>query len=158
MLPLEHSAIPLTCIKRCLVFLFVWPLKTGFYCMISSWSIYIYAYKSLCRCVGRIFYPHVNWGQFDMLGPIISENDPPFFASWVTFAHQSWTKSEALQMLPKARNIPYLAAFAEVITCVTTWVLPQPPFPEIATTGWLAINWAALHWSPSSLIVLKLSL
>ena len=27
-----------------------------------------------------------------MLGPIISENDPPFFAPWVTLAHQSWKK------------------------------------------------------------------
>ena len=32
-----------------------------------------------------------------MLGPIISENEPPFFAPWVTLAHQSWKKSEALR-------------------------------------------------------------
>ena len=33
-----------------------------------------------------------------MLGPIISENDPPYmyFAPWVTLAHQSWKKSEAV--------------------------------------------------------------
>ena len=31
-----------------------------------------------------------------MLGPIISENDPPFFAPWVTSPHQSWIKWEAL--------------------------------------------------------------
>ena len=30
MLPLEHSAILLTCIKDKLVFFFKWPLKTGF--------------------------------------------------------------------------------------------------------------------------------
>ena len=33
-----------------------------------------------------------------MLGPIISENDPPFFAPWVTSAHKSWKKSEALHL------------------------------------------------------------
>ena len=31
-----------------------------------------------------------------MFGPIIPENDPPFFAPWVTSAHQYWKKSEAL--------------------------------------------------------------
>ena len=31
-----------------------------------------------------------------MLGPIISENDPPFFAPWVTSTHISWKKSEVL--------------------------------------------------------------
>ena len=50
---------------------------------------YIYAYKCLCQCVGKVYYPNVNCGKFDMLGPIISENDPPFFAPWVTLAHQS---------------------------------------------------------------------
>ena len=33
-----------------------------------------------------------------MLRPIISENDPQFFAPWVTLAHQSRKKSEALQL------------------------------------------------------------
>ena len=47
-------------------------------------SIYIYAYKCLCQCVGKVYYPNVNCVWFDMLGPIISENDPPFFAPWVT--------------------------------------------------------------------------
>ena len=59
-------------------------------------SIYIYAYKCLCQCVGKVYYPNVNCGYFDMLGPIITENDPQFFAPWVTSAHQSWKKSEAL--------------------------------------------------------------
>ena len=35
-----------------------------------------------------------------MFGPIISENDPPFFDPWVTLAHQSWKQSEAKQPLP----------------------------------------------------------
>ena len=39
--------------------------------------------------VGKVFFPNVDCGKFDMLGPIISENDPPFFASWVTSAHHS---------------------------------------------------------------------
>ena len=34
-------------------------------------SIYIYAYRCLCPCVGRVYYPNVNCGKFDMLGPII---------------------------------------------------------------------------------------
>ena len=59
-------------------------------------SIYIYAYKCLCQCVGKVYNPNINCGEFDMLGPIVSENDPPFFAPWVTSAHQSWKKSEAL--------------------------------------------------------------
>ena len=36
-----------------------------------------------------------------MLVPVISENDPPFFAPWVTSAHQSWKKSETLQPFNK---------------------------------------------------------
>ena len=47
-------------------------------------SIYIYAYKCLCQCVGKVYYPNVNCGKFDLLRPIISENDPPFIAPWVT--------------------------------------------------------------------------
>ena len=43
-------------------------------------SIYIYAYKCLCQCVGKVYNPNV-----DMLGPIISENDPPFFCSMGQF-------------------------------------------------------------------------
>ena len=35
----------------------------------------------LCKCVGKVYYPnYINCGEFDMLGPIISENDPPLFA------------------------------------------------------------------------------
>ena len=34
----------------------------------------------------KIYHPNVNC---DMLGPIISENDLPFFAPWVTLAHKS---------------------------------------------------------------------
>ena len=56
----------------------------------------VYMYKCLFQCVGKVYYPNVNRGQFDMLGPIISENDQPCFAPWVTLAHQSWKKSEAL--------------------------------------------------------------
>ena len=41
-------------------------------------SIFKYAYKCLCQCVVKVYYPNVNCGYFDMLGPIISENDPPF--------------------------------------------------------------------------------
>ena len=52
-------------------------------------SIYIYAYKCLCQCVGKVYNLNVNCGWFDMLGPIISENDPPIFAPRVTSAHQS---------------------------------------------------------------------
>ena len=25
-------------------------------------SIYIYAYKCLCQCVGKVYYPNVNFG------------------------------------------------------------------------------------------------
>ena len=46
------------------------PLRQGL--LYNQQSIYIYAYKCLCRCVGKVYYPNVN-----MLGPIISENDPP---------------------------------------------------------------------------------
>ena len=37
--------------------------------MYTQQSIYIYAYKRLCQCVGKVYYPNVNCGQFDMLGP-----------------------------------------------------------------------------------------
>ena len=52
----------------------------------------------LCQCVGKVYYPNDNCGKFDMFGPFISENDPQFFAPWVTSAHQSWEKSEALSL------------------------------------------------------------
>ena len=52
-------------------------------------SIYIYAYKCLCQCVGKVYNLNVKCGWFDMLGPIMSENDPPIFAPRVTSAHQS---------------------------------------------------------------------
>ena len=56
-----------------------------FYCIISG------------QCtVGKVHYKNVNCPLFDMLGPIILESDSPFFAPWVTSAHQSWKKSEAL--------------------------------------------------------------
>ena len=45
-------------------------------------------HTSVCVSVGKVYYTNVNFGKVDMLGPSISENDPPFFASWVTSAHQ----------------------------------------------------------------------
>ena len=47
MLPLEHSAILLICIKRQLVFLNCVVL------LYNQQSIYIYAYTCLCQCVGK---------------------------------------------------------------------------------------------------------
>ena len=46
--------------------------------------------------VGKVYYTNVNCGQFDMLGPIISENDPPFFCSMGHFGPPILKKSEAL--------------------------------------------------------------
>ena len=40
-----------------------------------------------------------------MLGPIISENDPPFFAPWITLAYQSSKKSEALNCAAMQENL-----------------------------------------------------
>ena len=34
-------------------------------------SIYIYAYKCLCQCVVKVYYPNSNFVLFDMLEPII---------------------------------------------------------------------------------------
>ena len=65
------------------------PLRQSL--LYNQQSIYIYAYKCLCQCVGKVYYQNVN-----MLGPIISEKYSPFFAPWVTSAHQSWKKSEGL--------------------------------------------------------------
>ena len=36
---------------------------------------------------------------FDLLGPIISENDPPFFAPWVTWPTNLEKKSDALILM-----------------------------------------------------------
>ena len=44
MLPLEHSAILLTCIKRQLVFFFEWPFQTGF-------TVYTNMHTSVCVSV-----------------------------------------------------------------------------------------------------------
>ena len=74
MLPLEHPAILLTCIKRQLVFFLSGRLRQVL--LYNQQSINIYAYRCLCQCVGKVYYPNVNCVLFDMLGPIISENDP----------------------------------------------------------------------------------
>ena len=59
----------------------------------SPWSILQYFWPALSD--DRSWKP-IFLVFFDMFGPIISEIDPPFFALWVTSAHQSWKKSKAL--------------------------------------------------------------
>ena len=56
-------------------------------------SVYIYAYKCLCQCMGKVYLWVVwyAWAHHFRKWPII-------FASWVTSAHQSWKKSEALYL------------------------------------------------------------
>jgi len=49
-------------------------------------------------------------------------------------------------------------ACAVVMTLVTTYVLPQPPFPEMATTGWLEMRRAARNWSSSERMLANCSL
>ena len=59
-----------------------------------------------------------------MLGPIISENDPPFFAPWVTSAHQSCKKSEALKVNGRAGRCSVLKALFLAHQIRTSEILP----------------------------------
>ena len=97
MLPLEHYyAILLTCIKQYFVFFLSGGLRQIL--LYNQQSIYIYAYKCLCQCVGKVYYPNVDCSVW-YAWALHLENDPPFFAPWVISAYRSW-KKECSQKSP----------------------------------------------------------
>ena len=57
------------------------------------------------------------------------------------------------EKISRKMGVAYSSAVTLVMTyettALTTSVLPHPPLPDITTTGWWAINWAALSWSAS---------
>ena len=67
-----------------------------------------------------------------MLGPIISENDPPFFAPWVTLALQSCKKSEALIHKKK---------FLKLVNTVNVLKFPTLLFLD---TNKMSVIWAGI--------------
>ena len=68
-----------------------------------------------------------------MLGPIIAENDPPLIAPWVTLAHQSCKKSEALEVAFNKvikSKVMNLISILFLLHCVTSGkcTLNQPSY------------------------------
>ena len=62
MLPLEHSAILLTCIKQKLVFFFL-SGRLRQVLLYNKESIYIICIQvSVNQCAGKVYYPNVNCG------------------------------------------------------------------------------------------------
>ena len=85
-----------------------------------------------------------------MLRPIISENDPPFFAPWVTSAHQFWKKSEALSLTFVMLNIFYILHCFPIIILFTCSILGMSMYlQEERKTVWIQISW--LHQKPADL-------